>query len=172
MSTVAYTMELVPQIRPFDIGSSYWYAALTLIPNMFWDVHPSILHGNLSVWLIEIVDPWVANRGGGIGYSHIAEAYLNFGVFSWVPLILLGTLLGAAERWACHSTLTRAAAVASALAFALFFVRAESATIVRPIIWFAAAPYAAVVLGARLPLGRTTVTPDPVRSVSTDSGLG
>ncbi len=184
MSTVAYTMEFVPDLRPFDIGSSYWYAALTLVPNIFWDVHPSVQHGNASVWLIEIVDPWFASRGGGIGYSHIAEAYLNFGVFSWASLMLLGWLLGVAERWAWHSSLTRAAAVASAFGFALFLVRAESVAVVRPIVWFAAAPYAAVVLAARHPLrstgGSTTplistrqpaLTPDPVRSVSADSGL-
>ena len=182
MSTVAYTMEFVPESRPFDLGLSYWYAALTALPNMFWEIHPSIQHGYASRWLIEIVDPSAASHGGGIGYSHIAEAYLNFGMFSWLPLMLLGTLLGVAERWACRSTLTRAAAMASAFGFVLFVVRAESAAVVRSLLWFAAAPYAAVAFAVRVPLWnantptlhRATIAPtqdgafESVRSISLD----
>src|SRR5262249_15484450 len=42
MRTIAYTLDLVPVARPFDLGVGYGYAALTIFPNVFWRVHPTV----------------------------------------------------------------------------------------------------------------------------------
>ena len=42
-------------------------------------MHPSVAHGQPSDWLIETVNPYLAERGLGLGFSFIAEAYMNFG---------------------------------------------------------------------------------------------
>jgi len=79
--TVTHTMTLVPEARPYDYGISYLYALTAIMPNIGWKVHPSVAHGLLSEWLVKTVDPVVAAAGGGLGFSFIAEAYLNFGPF-------------------------------------------------------------------------------------------
>ena len=83
-------MTLVPESRPYDYGISYLYALTAIMPNIGWQVHPSVAHGLLSDWLIKTVDPVVARGGGGLGFSFIAEAYLNFGWFGgpvWLGVV-------------------------------------------------------------------------------------
>jgi hypothetical protein len=95
MAAVAYTYVLVPSSRRFDNGMSYAYASLTILPNLFWAIHPAIAHGTAQDWLIWTVDARGASKQGGLGYSCIAEAYLNFG---WTGVVLIMTRLGSA--WA------------------------------------------------------------------------
>jgi len=138
MSTTAYTMDLVPSDRAFEYGQTYLFAALTIVPNVFGTpLHPAIEHGTASEWLARTVSYQGAAAGGGIGYSFIAEAYLNFG---WMgpPLvmILMGFLLAAMECYAARSTSPAAAALMGViLYFALIYARAESSNIVRAIVW-------------------------------------
>jgi oligosaccharide repeat unit polymerase len=151
MVTVTFTLELVPAVRSFDYGIGYFYALLTLVPNLFWQVHPTVAHGLATQWLVQTVAPLTAAAGGGYGYSFIAEAYLNFG---WVgaPLCLavLGWLWGKLVWWGETSgDSAKIAMVASFFAFALFFARSESAAIVRPLVWYALLPYFVVLVIAR-----------------------
>ncbi len=146
MNTVAHTLELVPSSHDFEWGAGYGYAWLTLFPNLFWDVHPSIARKIPSSWLIWEVDPYTAEQGGGLGYSFLAEAYLNFGWLGLVPvMIVFGYLGGKAVRWGDqHGHAERAALLAAAFSFLVFFVRAELAVVLRGVIWYAAVPYCAV----------------------------
>ena len=143
MSTVAYTLDLVPSIRPFDLGVSYLYALLAAIPNVAWDIHPTAAHGTLSVWLVRTVQPSTAAIGGGLGYSFIAEAYENFG---WLgaPLALLA-LGWAAGRVTSARDARRdpafLAMTATLLSSALIFARAEAADFVRNACWYSLAPF-------------------------------
>ena len=149
MATVAHTVARVPSERPFDYGVGYSYAALTLVPNLFWTVHPTIARGTNSDWLVSVVSPWVALHGGGYGYSAIAEAYLNFGIAGPpVVMALVGILLTTLVVWAERTpNPARLAVVAVVLAFSLRFPRDELAGILRPIVWYGFLPYFTAVIG-------------------------
>ena len=104
MSTVAYTLELVPTKRPFDLGIGYLYSLLTLVPNFFWDVHPSVARMDAATWLTWEVSPSTALQGEGLGFSCIAEAYLNFGwIGTPIVLFLIGFGLGKLSTWSANS---------------------------------------------------------------------
>jgi oligosaccharide repeat unit polymerase len=140
--TVTHTLSLVPAVRDYDRGISYLYAASTAVPNLGWDVHPGKAHGLLSDWLVQTVEPMVAAAGGGLGYSFIAEAYLNFG---WIggPLFLagLGYLLARLFLGADGGDPAHLALVATFLSSLLVFARGESAMVVRGLVWYAFLPY-------------------------------
>lgn len=157
MSTVAYTVDLVPAVRPYDHGLTYAYATLMVIPNIAWRKHPTVSRGLAYRWLIEMVDPPTAAAGGSIGYSFIAEPYLNFGLFG-VPIVL--TLVGYGLvrfiRTAMSlGTSSQLGKVGSFLAFVLVFPRAESADMVRALAWYSLIPYFAVIVLIRMRQPRT-----------------
>jgi O-antigen polysaccharide polymerase Wzy len=151
MAAVAYTYILVPSSRPFDNGVSYAYALLTVVPSLFWPVHPTIAHGTVGEWMVWTVDPLVAGRQGGLGYSCIAEAYLNFG---WTGALIIMALVGfGAGKLGLAGgqvNLGHLALVASFAAFALKFPRDESASLVRAFAWYALLPYATAYFMTRL----------------------
>jgi oligosaccharide repeat unit polymerase len=143
MMTVAYTMDLVPSSRPFQMGADYGYALLTLVPNFSSKLHPTIERGLAGSWLTWAVAPEFASRGGGYGYSFIAEAYLNFG---WVggPILLglLGFFFTSLVLWAINSrSAARIALVATFSVYIPFYARSEAALHVRALVWYAIAPY-------------------------------
>jgi oligosaccharide repeat unit polymerase len=143
MSTVAYTLELVPTARPFDGGVSYLYALLAGFPNVAWSVHPTTAHGTLSAWLVYTVMPYAAAQGSGLGYSFIAEAYENFGWIG-VPLVLLvfGWIAGKlSEAVRGRSDPAILALAATLLLTAILYARAETADLVRNACWYAIVPY-------------------------------
>jgi O-antigen polysaccharide polymerase Wzy len=143
MMTTASTIDLVPSARPFQMGADYGYALLTLFPNLFWKIHPTIERGLAGNWLTWAINPEFASRGGGYGYSFIAEAYLNFG---WIggPMMLglIGFLFASLTLWAINSTsAARIALIATFAVFFPFYARSESALHVRALVWYAAMPY-------------------------------
>lgn len=84
------TMELVPDRYDFKHGSSYLYAASSVIPNLgFWDLHPAMKYGNMNDWLQKAMD-----LNYGPGYSIVAEAYINFGNWGVLMMLLLGYYFG------------------------------------------------------------------------------
>ncbi|MEM4721646.1 MAG: O-antigen polysaccharide polymerase Wzy [Candidatus Methanomethylicaceae archaeon] len=141
--TIASTIEIFSRTKGFQWGLTYGYAFLTLVPNLFWDVHPSVAYGSPSRWLVETIAPWTAAKGGGYGYSFIAEAYLNFGgVGAPVVLAIQGLLFARFVRWAQRSgDPIRMATVASWVAFFFIYARGETSSIVRPLLWYAVLPY-------------------------------
>jgi oligosaccharide repeat unit polymerase len=146
MQAVVYTVGLVPDNREFDMGASYLYSLSTIVPNLFWEVHPARAHGTLSEWLFQTVAPQMAGVGGyfGFGFSFIAEAYLNFGWYG-APLALgiMGFLLGRLVLWADRSNdPAKFAMVGAFTAFFLIFARGESHEVVRYIVWYSLIPYA------------------------------
>ena len=152
MNTIAYTIELVPRFREFQWGAEYLYALFTLVPNLFWKLHPTVARGLPGWWLTWAVKPDFAARGGGLGYSFIAEAYLNFGWFGApIALGVIGFLFAKFTLWAAKSKEpARMAAVASFISFFLFFARAESGLMVRSLVWYSWFPYLSVCLLSRL----------------------
>lgn len=148
MMTVAHTIELVPSVRNFQMGAEYFYALLTLMPNLFWKVHPTVARGIPDKWLVWEVDTEFAARGGSFGFSFIAEAYLNFGWFGApIALGMMGLIFAKFTLWAVRSgSPARMATVASFTSFILFFPRAESALMVRSLVWYSLLPYLSVCL--------------------------
>jgi hypothetical protein len=143
MMTTAHTMDLVPSSRPFQMGADYGYALLTLVPNFSSKIHPTIERGLAGSWLTWAVAPEFALRGGGYGYSFIAEAYLNFG---WVggPILLglLGFFFTSLVLWAINSkSPARIALIATFSVYIPFYARSEAALHVRALVWYAIAPY-------------------------------
>ena len=152
MATVAYTIELVPSARPYDCGIHYLYAASTLFPNLFWNVHPAIARGLLSSWLVWEVDPEFAERGGSYDFSCIAEAYLNFGWIG-VPAVMLvfGLLYSRFVLWAERSgDPLRLAMIATYAVYVLKYARTEASCIIRPLGWCVLLPCIVVLLVSRL----------------------
>jgi hypothetical protein len=142
---VADTINLVPAVRPFDYGVGYGYGLLSLLPNIGWAVHPTAAHGSYSEWLTRVLNPRTDVRGGGFGYSFIAEPFANFGWYGVAPLLFLtGYLLVKMFDWA---TLTddpaRYAFVAAFLIPLLFFPRDETERLFRPLVYYSLLPYVA-----------------------------
>lgn len=145
MKTIAYTIELVPSVRDFDMGVGYLYAFLTVFPNLFWDIHPTIARGLAKHWLVWEVSPLAASQGRGLGFSFIAEAYLNFGwIGTPITLGIIGFLFAKLVLWADRSGQpARLAMVACFLTFFLFFSRSEAGANIRPLFWYSLLPYLA-----------------------------
>lgn len=142
MNTVAETILVVPFHRAFDLGVGYYYALLTAMPNLFWDVHPSIAHGTYAVWVTWEIDPASAAVGYGAGFSAIAETYVNFGWFGIIVMGLFGYWLTKFFHGPLHrQDLAKLAMVAIFLSYILFFARSESNAMVRSLLWYAFIPY-------------------------------
>lgn len=143
MQAISHTIVLVPKTRDYDFGASYLYAAFSIFPNLFWSIHPSVSHGSPSVWLVKTVEPDIAERGGGLGYSYIAEAYFNFGWWGGaIMLFWIGYGLSSLVCWSQFSgNPLKIAAAATFFASLLGFVRADSQSIIRPLFWYSLFPY-------------------------------
>lgn len=141
--TVAHTIDLVPTVKEYELGRSYFYGLYSIIPNFFAEVHPAKAYGTPSDWLIWTVNPWMAKKGGGLGYSFIAEAYLNFGFMAGLfTLGGLGYFLSKIFNLANNKNkVGRIALVAAFFAFAIKYTRADINSVIRPLIWYALFPY-------------------------------
>ncbi len=64
-------------------GYTYWQAAQMLVPNlaMEWQGggYQPIEELPPSHWVTRIVEPWIYRHHGGLGFSAVAEPYMNFG---------------------------------------------------------------------------------------------
>lgn len=142
MGTVAATISVIPFPREFDYGSGYFYALLTTIPNLFWEIHPSVAHGTYALWISMVIDPIGAALGYGQGFSAIAESYVNFGWFGIIVFFFIGYgLVKFFYQATLSQNLVRLAMVAVFLSYFLFFARSESSAMVRPLLWYAFLPY-------------------------------
>jgi oligosaccharide repeat unit polymerase len=142
LKTVAYVVRFVPETRDYDWGRSYLWSLFSLVPNFTSDLHPSARR-SISLWLITSVDPYTAARGGGLGFSFLAEAYLNFG---WAGIVivagLIGYFLSSLDQWVEFRLEPMACAcVAVILVFFSKYARADSLEITRALVWYCLVPY-------------------------------
>lgn len=143
MRTIAHTIELVPKERPFALGNTYLVAFTTVFPNLFWDLHPAVAAGLPGSWLTARVEPIIFANGGGLGYSFLAEAYLNFGFWGApIALALFGYFLGKVDKLGerVHRP-GDAAFVAIFFSFLPMLARGELALITRSFAWYTLFPY-------------------------------
>jgi len=111
---LAHVIKLVPEVDPHRYGMSYLEGLRRSIPNVLPKMSESgrqkgkeesmydteaISNMVPSDWLTYRIARDKFDRGEGVGFSAIAEPYLNFGVAGVVFFfILLGYLFGQAER--------------------------------------------------------------------------
>lgn len=139
------THELMQDRSPW-MGRSYLMGLARIVPNL--SSQRASLDGDLapSAWVTMHMSPWEYDHGGGLGYSAVAEPYLNFGTAG----VLLFFLLGGVLARACDRLLQRgpfaAALGASCFGFFLWTVRNDMAVMFRIVTYAAAIVLAAWLL--------------------------
>lgn len=115
IGVLAHTLRLVPEVDYHTHGASYWLALKGMFPNIGFSIDTSSSRMELgddvkmdksqfarmapSSWLTYRIKPAQFEKGGGVGFSAIAEPYLNFGVGGVVMIfIILGYFLGRLDR--------------------------------------------------------------------------
>ncbi len=158
-TTIGWTMDLVPKVRPFALGSTILVAIFTLVPNVFTSGrHPALTMSGYDIpdfWLVGELDKDFAERGGSFGFSFIAEAYLNFGWFGIIFMGLLGFGYAKLVQWAIRDRdPVKMAIIATFVSFFLFYPRASLHLVLRPFIWYAVVPYLSVKWMSRIDSSR------------------
>jgi hypothetical protein len=88
-----------------------------------------------SHWLIAVVDPWTYRNNGGMGFSAVAEPYMNFGIAGVLAyFFLIAFLLTRLERISVHSSYALAS-WALIIGPLLWTTRNDFANFFRPAIW-------------------------------------
>lgn len=138
MSPLVWIMQRVPYEFDFIYGHSFFLAISTAIPNLFWDIHPA-KSGSLALWLVHEVDPFIANLGGGFGFSIFAEFYLNFYWYGMIPLFVTSIFITNLAK-------IRANPINTAFCFGCFlglmlWPRGEAVAVGRFILWNVGIPW-------------------------------
>ncbi len=96
LDTFVRSLELVPGRYDYFRGQTYLDALSRVVPNLIWERPDAIVS---SVWLTDETSDRKSEGKGGLGFSIVAEAYINFGLLG-APLLLglIGWLHGWAER--------------------------------------------------------------------------
>lgn len=134
-------METVAIVGPANYwwGRTYWLGIREVVPNLAlkWQSADTESAQDLppNLWITSISDPWLYENSGGIGFSAIAEPYMNFGtagvvVYFFLIAFLLMKLDQAALR-NCYAL----AAWALILGPLLWTTRNDSSNFFRPAVW-------------------------------------
>ncbi len=152
VTILAEVHDMVPELRSYDYGMSYLYAASTLFPNLFWDEHPAITAGTPDRWFSRMHDPNKSVSAMTFGFSYLGEAYLNFGLFGIliVPFIIGFGLGWLNEGTALGQNLALCAATACLLSGLLVYARSDTNSIFRTAGWYTLIPYGASLALKRL----------------------
>src|SRR5262249_2754929 len=152
--TVVFVLDLVPAERDFCWGESYLHSLAAVLPGSLAGSYFANRDTEES-WLVQTVSPLTASVGGGLGFSLIAEAYLNFGVGAPVVLGLAGWLLGTFAGWVhAGGRSGRLAFAACVISIVLFSARASSLSFVRRVVILCGVPCAVLVCGRALDRAR------------------
>jgi hypothetical protein len=144
LRTLVETVRLVPDVTGYRLGGSYADAALRVVPNVGlskaehdW-TDPASLPPNH--WITYMVAPWAYASFGGLGFSAIAEPYLNFGVLGVAGyFLLLGGALGWLDRALTRRPSRRFLAITAVVFMPLLVtVRNDFHNFLRPAAWGAA----------------------------------
>jgi hypothetical protein len=134
-------VETEALIGPADYrhGKTYWLALKGIVPNLAlrWEAPATELVDDLppSHWITAVVEPWTFKNYGGIGFSAVAEPYMNFGLIGVVLyFVILGFLLVRLEQ----ASIRNSYALASwglILGPLLWTTRNDFSNFFRPAIW-------------------------------------
>lgn len=106
-----HVLRLVPDTDSFTYGHSYWLAFKNMFPNVTDSINAeesrSSMQGQAKLnqsqlvkmapadWITYRLNRWKFENGQGVGFSAIAEPYLNFGTFGVIAFfVILGYILG------------------------------------------------------------------------------
>jgi hypothetical protein len=131
-------------------GYTYALAARMLVPNLALDWqgggYRPIEELPPSHWVTRIVEPWIYARHGGLGFSAVAEPYMNFGTPGVVVyFIVLGFGLVRFDIGATASP-ARLAVWAMVLGPLIWTARNSYTVFLRPAVWGVALVLAAIAL--------------------------
>jgi hypothetical protein len=135
------TLRRVPGEFPYRCGQSYASALRRVVPNVGlstsqddWN-DPEEMPPNH--WITYVVAPWTYAAFGGLGFSAVAEPYLNFGVAGIVGYFLaLGWVLGRVDVVLVRRPSRRnVALVAVVLMPLLITARNDFHNFLRPALW-------------------------------------
>ncbi len=150
---LVHTLELLDD-ESFRWGQSYWQAAKLVVPNLEteWqgDSYIPLEQLPLSHWVSKLAAPWSYQNYGGLGFSAVAEPYMNFGPAGVVVYFLL---LGGALVWVDRidaSRPIRLAVWAMVLGPMLWTTRNTLAVFFRPAVWGICAAFGAHLLSRSL----------------------
>jgi hypothetical protein len=125
--------------RDYRHGKTYLVALKGIVPNLAlrWEApNPESLEDlPPSHWIIAVVEPWVYKNYGGMGFSAIAEPYMNFGSPGVIAYFFL---LAFALVWLGRIAIRNSYTLASwglILGPLLWTVRNDSASFFRPAVW-------------------------------------
>lgn len=123
----------------FRYGKTYLIAIKTIIPNLAfrWQAPATEALDELppSQWITALADPWAYKNYGGMGFSAIAEPYMNFGIIGVVGyFFLLAYALVRLEQVSIRSSYALAT-WGLILGPLLWTTRNDSSNFFRPVTW-------------------------------------
>jgi oligosaccharide repeat unit polymerase len=134
-------VETAYLIGPGDYryGKTYLVGLKGILPNLSLHWKPasreSIDDLPPSHWITAVVEPWSYRNHGGIGFSAVAEPYMNFGAPGVIIFfLLLGFLLVQLERVSIRSSYALAS-WALVLGSLLWTTRNDFSSFFRPVAW-------------------------------------
>ncbi len=134
-------IETESLIGPTDYrhGKTYLIALKTIIPNLAfrWQASTTEELDDLppNQWITALADPWMYKNYGGMGFSAIAEPYMNFGVAGVVGyFLLLAYALVRLEQVSIRSSYALAT-WGLILGPLLWTTRNDSSNFFRPAVW-------------------------------------
>jgi hypothetical protein len=134
-------IETESLVGPTDYrhGKTYLIALKSIIPNLAfrWQASSTEVLDDLppSLWITALADPWTYKNYGGMGFSAIAEPYMNFGVVGVVGyFLLLAYALVRLEQVSIRSSYALAT-WGLILGPMLWTTRNDSSNFFRPVVW-------------------------------------
>lgn len=130
---LADTVEVVPFNRPYSFGSGY--IENLFISPMRWFIEPGYLgqYGPPSYWLVKTRYPERLNQNLFLGFSFIAETYLEFGFLGFIYTFFLGYIL----IWVPYIAIKNRSSILIAisaifLSYLIHYSRGDSSELGRP----------------------------------------
>jgi hypothetical protein len=124
----------------YRYGSTYLKSMKGILPNiaLHWEAPITESLDDLppNQWITAIVDPWAHKNRGGIGFSGVAEPYMNFGVGGVIGyFLLLAFLLVRLEQVSIRSSYALASWAIVIGPLIVASTRNDSSNVLRPVVW-------------------------------------
>jgi oligosaccharide repeat unit polymerase len=134
-------VEITALVGPanYRYGQTYLSGLKGVVPNIAlrWEAPGTGSTEDLppSHWLIAVVDPWTFRNNGGMGFSAVAEPFMNFGIAGVLAyFFLIAVLLNRLDRVSIRGSYALAS-WALILAPLLWTIRNDYANFFRPAVW-------------------------------------
>ena len=138
LQPLVHTVRLMENENP-RWGKTYWQALQRVIPNLAEDWagggYVSVEDMTPTHWVTRLAAPWKYRHFGGLGFSGVAEPYMNFGTAGVVGyFFLLAVVLVGADRFD-YGRPTRLVLWATMLGPLLMTTRGSFDSFFRPLVW-------------------------------------